>query len=125
MSRWIVHAAAEFRASHALRSYLSEPEEEHSHLWRVAIRAGVDQLNDENYALDFHALRRLLTETVTPLDGTLLDEHPEIGTPSPTAENLALFLARRLGPAVEELGGTLVGISIWEGPGNRVDFNLD
>jgi len=124
MSRWIVHAAAGVTASHALRSYRGEAEEVHSHRWRVAVRVAVEALNEEAYALDFHALRSLLGEIVAPLEGTILDEHPEIGDPSPTAENLALFLARHLGPAVETLGGTLLGVSVWEGPGNRVDLEL-
>ncbi len=125
MSRWIVHAAAELTASHALRSYLGEPEEVHAHRWRVAIRAAADTLNEEAYALDFHGLRNLLQEVVAPLDGTLLDEHPEIGDPSPTAESLALYLARRLAPGVDALGGKLLTVSVWEGSGNRVDLELE
>ena len=124
MSRWVVHAATGLTASHALRSYRGEPEEVHSHRWRVAVRVAVEELNDEAYALDFHALRRLLSEIVAPLDGTLLDEHPEIGNPSPTAERFALFVARHLAPSVASLGGTLLGVSVWEGPGNRVDLEL-
>ncbi len=124
MNRWIVHAAVELTASHALRRYRGRPEESHSHRWRVEIRAGADRLNEEAYALDFHALRSLLHEIVAPLDGTVLDEHPEIGDPSPTAESLALHVARRLAPGVEALGGRLLTVSVWEGPGNRVDLEL-
>ncbi|NOZ93892.1 MAG: 6-carboxytetrahydropterin synthase [Acidobacteria bacterium] len=124
MSRWVVHAAVELTASHALRSYRGQPEEPHTHRWRVEIRAGTDHLNEEGYALDFHAIRDLLNEAVAPLAGTLLDEHPEIGAPSPTAESLALHLARCLAPGVEALGGRLLTVSVWEGPGNRVDLEL-
>ena len=125
MTRWVVHAAAELRASHALRSYGGKPEAIHAHRWRVELRAATDCLNEEGFALDFHALRHLLAGAVAPLEGTILDEHPEIGRPSPTAESLALHLARRLAPAVEDLGGRLLTVSVWEGSGNRVDLELE
>jgi len=124
MSRWIVHAAAGMTASHALVSYMGEPESLHTHRWRVAVRVAVEKLNAEGYSLDFHGLRGVLEELVIPLDGACLNDHPEIGQPSPTAERLALYLAERLTPAVEALGGELLTVSVWEGPGNRVDLEL-
>ncbi|HHQ49299.1 MAG TPA: 6-carboxytetrahydropterin synthase [Acidobacteria bacterium] len=125
MSRWIVHAAVELTASHALTSYRGEPEELHTHRWRVEVRAATTALNAEGYALDFHALRAVLAEAAAPLDGTCLNDHPGIGDPSPTAERIALHLARRLEPEVASLGGRLLSVSVWEGPGNRVDLELE
>jgi len=122
--RWVIHARAEFTATHALSAYRGRPEESHPHRWAVAIRVGTARLHAEGYALDFHAVREALLETVTPLDGTDLNAHPEIGTPSPTAERLALVLARRLEEPLARLGGTLLTVSVWEGPENRVDLEL-
>ncbi len=124
MSRWIYHSEAEFEAAHALARYLGEPEHPHSHRWKVALTAGADRLNDEHYALDFHALHRILQEAARALDGVDLGAHPVIGNPSPTAENLALHLADTVRGPIEELGGTLLEISVWEGPGNRVDLRV-
>ncbi len=124
MSRWVVHARAELDARHALASYRGRPEESHAHRWAVAIRVGVDRLNDEGYALDFHAVRRVLADAVAPLDGTDLSLHPTIGRPSPTAERLAEVLAAQLAPELERLGGTLLAVSVWEGADNRVDLVL-
>lgn len=125
MSRWVLHSEAEFDAVHALTSYRGRPEEAHRHCWRVAIRVGVDGLNDEGYALDFHAVHELLRRAVAPLDGSDLSRHPEIGRPSPTAERLALFLAEQLAPCCTELGGTLLRVSVWEGEENRVDLVVE
>ena len=125
MSRWVVHARAEFTARHALASYRGRREEPHSHRWAVAIRAAVTTLNQERYAIDFHALHGLLEHTVRPLDGSDLGDHPEIGRPSPTAERVAEVLADRIGPRVRELGARLLTVSVWEGPENRVDLELD
>ncbi len=125
MSRWVVHSRVEFEASHALTLYLGEPEEHHSHRWQVAIRVGADELNAEGYALDFHAVHALLPEITAPLADTDLNVHPEIGSPTPTAERLAKWIADQLAPECAELGGSLLSVSVWEGPENRVDLVLE
>jgi 6-pyruvoyl-tetrahydropterin synthase len=123
--RWVLHSRAEFEATHALTLYLGEPEAPHSHSWQVAIRVGTDALNAEAYALDFHQVHAMLAEATSPLDGSDLNRHPEIGTPSPTAERLAEHLAEVLAPRCSEIGGTLLTVSVWEGPENRVDLVLE
>jgi len=124
MSRWVYHSEAEFTATHALTRYLGEPEKPHNHRWQVAIKVGADRLNDENYGLDFHAVHQALKQVIAPLDQTSLNLHPEIAHPSPTAESVALFIAGAVQGPLENLGGTLMEISVWEGPGNRVDLRL-
>jgi 6-pyruvoyl-tetrahydropterin synthase len=124
VSRWVVHAAVELDARHALLSYGGRPEESHQHRWRVAIAAATGALNDEGYAIDFHALRELLGDRLAPLEGSDLNLHPEIGRPTPSAERLAEVVAGWLEPEVEALGGTLIRVSVWEGPENRIDLEL-
>jgi len=124
MSRWIVHARVTFEARHALTSYHGEPEEPHGHEWQVAVRVGTNELNAEGYAVDFHAVHEALSRAVAPLDGTDLNEHPEIGVPTPSAERVAEVVAQWLSPAFGELGARLLSVSVWEGPENRVDLVL-
>jgi 6-pyruvoyltetrahydropterin/6-carboxytetrahydropterin synthase len=125
MSRWVVHARASFTACHALTRYLGEPEASHSHPWQVAVRVGTDRLNDEGYAVDFHAVHRALRSLIAPLDGGDLNAHPEIGAPTPSAERVAEVIAGWLAPVVRELGARLLSVSVWEGPENRVDLILE
>lgn len=124
MSRWIIHAEASFEANHALTSYQGRVEPTHNHSWKIAVQVGTDTLNEEGYALDFHQVRDLLAATVAPLEKADLNQHPEIGLPSPTAERVAEVLAQRLGPQFEAVGGRLLVVSVWEGPENRVDLDL-
>jgi 6-pyruvoyltetrahydropterin/6-carboxytetrahydropterin synthase len=125
MPRWVVHSSAEFEARHALTSYRGQPEEPHGHRWKVAIRVGADRLGAEGYAVDFHEVHSLLAGFVSELDGTDLNRHPEIARPSPSAERVAQVLADRLAPKLAAIGAGLLSVSVWEGPENRVDLQLD
>ncbi len=124
MSRWVVHARASFHARHALTLYEGRPEEPHEHRWEVAVRVATPTLHPEGYALDFHRVRQALREAVLPLADSDLNTHPEIGDPTPSAENLATFLAALLEPRYRAMGGELLTVSVWEGPENRVDLEL-
>jgi 6-pyruvoyltetrahydropterin/6-carboxytetrahydropterin synthase len=124
MTRWVIHSNARFEACHALTLYKGKPEEYHTHEWQVAIRVGTDTLNDEGYAVDFHAVHTALEDVVRPLDGADLNQHPEIGSPSPSAERVAEVIAHCLDMEMKELGAKLLTVSVWEGPENRVDLNL-
>jgi 6-pyruvoyl-tetrahydropterin synthase len=121
----VVHARAEFDATHALVRYQGRAEQPHSHRWRVAVRVGTDVLGEEGYALDFHRVQEILEGVVQPLAGTDLGRHPEIGRPSPSAERVAEVVAGRLAPRYAGIGGRLLTVSVWEGPDNRVDLVLD
>jgi 6-pyruvoyl-tetrahydropterin synthase len=125
MARWVIHSRAVFVARHALTVYKGEPEESHEHEWSVAIRVGADRLNDEGFAIDFHAVHEELDAAVAPLRDSDLNDHPAIGVPTPSAERVAEVLAEILEPGLTDLGGRLLTISVWEGPENRVDLRLD
>jgi 6-pyruvoyltetrahydropterin/6-carboxytetrahydropterin synthase len=124
MPRWVIHSRASFNAHHALTSYLGQPEESHQHLWEVAIRVGTESLNEEGFALDFHEVHSILAKTVDPLRKSDLNRHPEIGSPTPSAERLAEVLAGEIEAGLAAIGGTLLMVSVWEGPDNRVDLCL-
>lgn len=125
MNRWVVHSRVVFKARHALTIYRGQPEASHEHEWEVAIQIGTDHLNEEGFAIDFHEVHRLLGEVVAPLRGSDLNEHPEIGTPTPSAERLAEVIAGTLEAGVTALGGRILVVTVWEGPENRVDLRLE
>jgi 6-pyruvoyltetrahydropterin/6-carboxytetrahydropterin synthase len=124
MTRWIVHARTELVARHALTSYNGVAEASHTHRWTIAIRVGADHLSPEGMAVDFEALRSILNSRLQELDHSDLNKHHEIGNPTPSAERFAEVIAGWLEPEIEQMGATLLSVSVWEGPDNRVDLNL-
>lgn len=122
--RWTIHARTEFPATHALHLYKGEPEDPHEHAWAVSIQVGTDRLHEEGYALDFHAVEQILDRATEDLRDRDLGDHPVVGTESPTAERVAEVVSRRIQKHLADLGGTLIMVSVWEGPGNRVDLRL-
>jgi 6-pyruvoyltetrahydropterin/6-carboxytetrahydropterin synthase len=124
MPRWVIHSRTTFNAHHALTSYLGQAEESHEHLWEIAIKVGTDSLNEEGFALDFHEVHNILDKVAEPLRGSDLNQHQEIGVPTPSAERLAEVMAGTIEPKLTAIGGTLLTVSVWEGPGNRVDLCL-
>ena len=125
MPRWVIHSRAAYNAHHALKSYQGQAEESHQHLWEFAIRVGSDSLNEEGFAIDFHEVHGVLETVVEPLRETDLNDHPQIGNPTPSAERLAEVLAGDLKGALAAIGGALLTVSVWEGPDNRVDLCLN
>jgi 6-pyruvoyl-tetrahydropterin synthase len=124
-ARWVIHSRSAFTARHALTVYRGKPEDSHAHEWEVAIQVGAESLNDEGFALDFHEIHSLLENAVSPLRATDLNQHPKIGSPSPSAERVAVVLADMLRSDIAAIGGRLLMVSVWEGPENRVDLRLE
>ena len=69
-------------------------------------------------------MQTILGAAVAPLDRTDLNDHSEIGNPSPTAERIAEVVGEKLAPEYEKIGGRLLTVSVWEGPESRVDLIL-
>lgn len=108
----IIEIAKEFRfeAAHSLPSV---PDGHpcrhiHGHSYRVeiAVRGPVEQ--PAGWVMDFADISDAVKPLVEQLDHTLLNDAP--GLTNPTAENLALWLWRRL----ESTIGGLHAITVWE-----------
>ncbi len=68
---------------------------------------------------------RHIAQAVEPLNCIDLNHHSEVGVPTPSAERVAEVLAGWLAPELATQGGALLTVSVWEGPDNRVDLNLE
>src|SRR5881394_4077907 len=86
----------DFSAAHALRLYDGSLEPIHGHNWRVSVTVMADKLDSIGVVMDFHELQRLVDEVIRPMHNSSLNDLPAFAATNPTAENVALHVARSL-----------------------------
>jgi 6-pyruvoyltetrahydropterin/6-carboxytetrahydropterin synthase len=108
-----------FTASHQLRLYDGSLEPLHEHVWRVKVTVAAAQLDSIGVVMDFHDLERRLQSVLDPLRGSL-NELPAFSALNPSAENVALHIARRL--AVPD-DVNLASVEVWETEENSAIYS--
>jgi 6-pyruvoyltetrahydropterin/6-carboxytetrahydropterin synthase len=117
VSKYQVIVEDHFSAAHALRHYYGKTEPLHGHNYRVQVIVEGKRLqNKVKYVTDFVALRKALRATVQRLDYGNLNEVPPFTQENPSAENLAIHIAKALGKRWKEPGVKLVSVTVWETP---------
>jgi 6-pyruvoyltetrahydropterin/6-carboxytetrahydropterin synthase len=86
----------DFSAAHAIRLYDGSLEPIHGHNWRISVTVSADKLDSIGVVMDFHELARLVDEVVGTMHNRSLNELPMFADLNPTAENVALHVARSL-----------------------------
>ena len=86
----------EFSAAHQLRLYDGTCEALHGHNWRVSVTVASENLDYIGVVMDFHELVRLVDDVVVPMHNRHLNELEPFAKLNPTAENVALVIARSL-----------------------------
>lgn len=102
-----------FSAAHALRLYDGSLEPVHGHNWQVEVAVASPVLDAIGVVMDFHELERLVDEVIRPWHNRHLNDVEPFagGKMNPSAENVALSVARQLRLPQPV---TLVGVRVWE-----------
>jgi 6-pyruvoyltetrahydropterin/6-carboxytetrahydropterin synthase len=110
----------EFAAAHQLRLYDGTLEPLHGHNWRVAVTVASENLDSIGVVMDFHELARLVDKVVGPMHNRHLNELEPFAKLKPSAENVALVIARglRLPEQVK-----LRRVEVWETPQNSAVYS--
>jgi 6-pyruvoyltetrahydropterin/6-carboxytetrahydropterin synthase len=108
-----------FSAAHQLRLYDGSIEPIHGHNWKVKVTVSADKLDAMGVVMDFHELERRVDQLLAPLHNHHLNETAPFSNLNPSAENVALYLARGLTlPA----GIGLTSVEVWETDGNSAVY---
>jgi 6-pyruvoyltetrahydropterin/6-carboxytetrahydropterin synthase len=106
-----ITATAHFSASHQLRLNDGSLEPLHGHNWQVKVTVSATKLDPMGVVMDFHELDRLLGELIEPMHNRHLNELPIFQESNPSAEHVALEIARNLSlPAHVKLDF----VEVWE-----------
>jgi 6-pyruvoyltetrahydropterin/6-carboxytetrahydropterin synthase len=108
-----------FSAAHQLKLYDGTLEPLHGHNWKVKITVGAPKLDAIGVVMDFHELERRADQLLAPLHNRHLNQTPAFADLNPSAENVALYLAREL--SLPE-GIQLVSLEVWETDGNSAVY---
>ena len=105
---------SQFASAHQLRGYKGKCEKLHGHNWRVQVTVSSDKLNDIGIVVDFHDMKAMVNEVVSPLDHTFLNELFPFTEKNPSSENIARWIYESLKKKVGEDHYSVSSVTVWE-----------
>ncbi len=103
-----------FSAAHQLRGYMGKCEQMHGHNWKVQVHVTADRLNEIDIAMDFHDLRKITNEIISPLDHTFLNEIFPFTEKNPSSENIAKWIYDCLKKRINNENIEVSAVTVWE-----------
>lgn len=110
-----------FCAAHALREYKGSTEPTHGHNFKVIVSVNGQNVDRAGMLVDFLELKPIIDDEVGRLNHCFLNEKIEefqAGKLSPSAENIALVLFRRIKTRVKNLSK----VEVFEAPGCSASY---
>jgi 6-pyruvoyltetrahydropterin/6-carboxytetrahydropterin synthase len=114
-----ITATRHFSAAHRLRLNDGSLEPLHGHNWTLTVTVGAEKLDPIGVVMDFHDLERRVDQILVPLHNRHLNETAAFADLNPSAENVALHVARALAlpPGIR-----LISVQVWETDGNSAVY---
>lgn len=123
---WRLTVEGSFSAGHAINHYEGKCERLHGHNFTVRITVQGHEVDSKTgMLLDFKIIRTALRDVLDRLDHQILNETPPFDRISPSSENLAEFIWKRmnekLAPYLQD-GTSLSEVAVSEKPGQEAAF---
>jgi 6-pyruvoyltetrahydropterin/6-carboxytetrahydropterin synthase len=103
-----------FSSAHQLRGYKGECEKLHGHSWKVQVNIVAEKLNEMDMAMDFHEMKEIVDEVISPLDHSFLNEIFPFTEKNPSSENIAKWIYDSLKKRFDNGNIQLSSVSVWE-----------
>lgn len=104
----------QFSAAHQLRGYKGKCENLHGHNWRVQVVVNAERLNEIGIAIDFHELKKIAREVISPLDHAILNDIFPFTEINPSSENLAKWLYDTIFKKITDRNINVSSVTVWE-----------
>ena len=122
---WTMEVRTHFSAAHRLTRGAEPIEPLHGHSYRVDVILELPpELDQSGITVDFHEAQRVLQAIVQELNFTNLNEHPAFLASSPSAENIARYIAARFKERWQQRG-RLAAVRVWEEPDRNITYYPD
>lgn len=114
-----------FSAAHQIRGYRGECEKLHGHNYKVQVYVIAEMLNEIDIVIDFHELRRLTGEVVSPLDHNFLNDIFPFTEKNPSSENIAKWIYDSLRKKLDNGNIHLSAVTVWESESSSATYFED
>ncbi|MBC8412586.1 MAG: 6-carboxytetrahydropterin synthase QueD [Nitrospira sp.] len=105
---------SQFAGAHQLRGYKGKCENLHGHNWRVQVTVSAERLNDIGLVIDFHELKKLLSEVLASLDHSFLNEVFPFTEINPSSEHIAKWIYESLKKKIVDDICNISSVTVWE-----------
>jgi 6-pyruvoyltetrahydropterin/6-carboxytetrahydropterin synthase len=103
-----------FASAHQLRGYRGKCENLHGHNWKVQISVMAERLNEIDIAIDFHDLKRIANEVISPLDHAFLNDIFPFTEKNPSSENIAKWIFDSMKKKINDGNLRMSAVTVWE-----------
>jgi len=103
-----------FASAHQLRGYKGKCENLHGHNWKVQISVAAERLNDIDIAIDFHDLKKIANEVISPLDHAYLNDIFPFTEKNPSSENIAKWIYDSMKKKINDDNIHVSAVTVWE-----------
>ena len=103
-----------FASAHQLRGYKGKCEKLHGHNWKVQISVTAERLNEIDLAIDFHELKKIANEVISPLDHAFLNDIFPSTEKNPSSENVAKWIYESLKKKINDDNIRVSAVTVWE-----------
>lgn len=103
-----------FASAHQLRGYKGKCEKLHGHNWKVQVSVTAERLNEIDLAIDFHDLKRITNEVVSPLDHAFLNDIFPFTEKNPSSENVAKWIYESMKKKINDDNIRISAVTVWE-----------
>lgn len=111
-----------FSSAHHLRGYDGSCEAMHGHNWDIEVFVSGEQLDDIGLLVDFKVMKASVKSALGELDHVDLNELPEFRDQNPSSENIARYLFRTIGAALNTDTYRVSKITVYETPGSSASY---
>jgi len=103
-----------FASAHQLRGYKGKCEKLHGHNWKVQISVTAERLNEIDIAIDFHELKKIANEVISPLDHAFLNDIFPFTEKNPSSENVAKWIYESMKKKINDDNIRVSAVTVWE-----------
>lgn len=116
-----------FDSAHFLRNYQGKCANIHGHCWQIEATVFGDQLDELGMVIDFSVIKAELRQITEELDHKLINDLPEFAEDqaNPTAEQLSMYIYKRLKQGLSKHPITMGWVRVWESPNAAVTYRED